>query len=307
MDFLVGWIAIVPSYATPLLLASLGLIVCERAGILNLGAEGLMAVGAMTGAIAVLSGVDPWAALAAGAAAGTALALLFGIATVVMRADHTLSGLAIVAVGLGLTGVVGRPYTQKTFPGIANFGELFGIERATALGRVVAVQDPVTLAMPVLVALLWWWLLKSGSGLRLRAVGENPAAADVAGIDIQVAQFGAVLVSGLLCGLAGAYLCVATSHVWVEGMIAARGWVAVALVIFARWNPARALIGALVFGSADALVPRLQAIGADIPVYLAMMLPYLLTLVVLVASAMAGRASGEPSFLGRIYLRQDKH
>lgn len=307
MDFLVGWIAIVPSYATPLLLASLGLIVCERAGILNLGAEGLMAVGAMTGAVAVLSGLDPWAALAAGAAAGTALALLFGIATVVMRADHTLSGLAVVAVGLGLTGVVGRPYMQKTFPGIANFGELFGIERSSALGRILAVQDPVTLAMPVLVALLWWWLMRSGSGLRLRAVGENPAAADVAGIDVQVAQFGAVLVSGLLCGLAGAYLCVATSHVWVEGMVAARGWVAVALVIFARWNPARALVGALVFGSADALVPRLQAIGADIPVYLAMMLPYLLTLAVLVASAMAGRASGEPSFLGRIYLRQDKH
>lgn len=307
MDFLVGWIAIVPSYATPLLLASLGLIVCERAGILNLGAEGLMAVGAMTGAVAVLSGLDPWAALAAGAAAGTALALLFGLATVVMRADHTLSGLAVVAVGLGLTGVVGRPYMQKTFPGIANFGELFGIERSSALGRILAVQDPVTLAMPVLVALLWWWLMRSGSGLRLRAVGENPAAADVAGIDVQVAQFGAVLVSGLLCGLAGAYLCVATSHVWVEGMVAARGWVAVALVIFARWNPARALVGALVFGSADALVPRLQAIGADIPVYLAMMLPYLLTLAVLVASAMAGRASGEPSFLGRIYLRQDKH
>jgi len=307
MDFLVGWIAIVPSYATPLLLASLGLIVCERAGILNLGAEGLMAVGAMTGAIAVLSGLDPWAALAAGAAAGTALALLFGLATVVMRADHTLSGLAVVAVGLGLTSVVGRPYMQKTFPGIASFGDLFDIDRTTALGRIVAVQDPVTLAMPVLVALLWWWLMKSGSGLRLRAVGENPAAADVAGIDVQLAQLGAVLVSGLLCGLAGAYLCVATSHVWVEGMIAARGWVAVALVIFARWNPARALVGALVFGSADALVPRLQAIGADIPVYLAMMLPYLLTLVVLVASSMAGRASGEPSFLGRIYLRQDKH
>lgn len=307
MDFLVGWIAIVPSYATPLLLASLGLIVCERAGILNLGAEGLMAVGAMTGAVAVLSGFDPWAALAAGAAAGTALALLFGLATVVMRADHTLSGLAVVAIGLGVTGVVGRPYMQKTFPGIANFGELFGIERSSALGRIIAVQDPVTLAMPVLVALLWWWLMRSGSGLRLRAVGENPAAADVAGIDVQVAQFGAVLVSGLLCGLAGAYLCVATSHVWVEGMVAARGWVAVALVIFARWNPARALVGALVFGSADALVPRLQAIGADIPVYLAMMLPYLLTLAVLVASAMAGRASGEPSFLGRIYLRQDKH
>lgn len=307
MDFLIGWIAIIPSYATPLLLASLGLVICERAGVLNLGAEGLMAVGAMTGAITVLSGGDPWAALAAGAAAGAALALLFGIATVVMRADHTLSGLAVVAIGLGITGVVGRPYVQKTFPGIASLGDLLGIDRSTALGRIAAMQDPVTLAMPVLVALLWWWLLKSRTGLRLRAVGENPAAADVASIDIQLTQLGAVLASGVLCGLAGAYLSVATSHVWVEGMVAARGWIAVALVIFARWNPARALAGAILFGSADAIVPRLQAIGADIPVYLTMTMPYWLTLAVLVLSSIGGRASGEPSFLGKIYLRQDKH
>ncbi|WP_163880505.1 ABC transporter permease [Rhizobium laguerreae] len=307
MDFLVGWIAIIPSYTTPLLLASLGLIICERSGVLNLGAEGMMAVGAMTGAMTVLSGGNPWLALAAGAAAAATLSLLFGIATVMNRADHTLAGLSIVAIGLGITGVLGRPYVQKTFPGIASLGDLFGIDRSTALGRILAVQDPITLAMPVVVALLWWWLMKSRSGLRLRAVGENPAAADVAGIDIQMTQLGAVLASGLLCGLAGAYLSIATSHVWVEGMIAARGWVAVALVIFARWNPARALVGALLFGSADALVPRLQAIGADFPVYLTMTMPYLLTLAVLVLSSIAGRASGEPSFLGRIYLRQDKH
>lgn len=203
--------------------------------------------------------------------------------------------------------MLGRPHVQKSFPGIANLGDLLGIDRSSALGRIAAVQDPVTLAMPAVVAVLWWWLLKSRSGLRLRAVGENPAAADVAGIDVQLTQLGAVLASGLLCGLAGAYLSVVTSHVWVEGMVAARGWVAVALVIFARWNPARALAGAILFGSADALVPRLQAIGADIPVYLAMTLPYLLTLAVLVASSIGGRASGEPSFLGRTYLRQDKH
>lgn len=307
MDFLIGWIAIIPSYATPLLLASLGLIICERSGVLNLGAEGLMAVGAMTGAIVVLSYGSAWAALGAGAAAGAALALLFGIATVVKRADHTLAGLAIVAIGLGITGVLGRPYAQKTFPGIGSLGDLLGIDRSTPLGQIMAVQDPVTLAMPVVVALLWWWLMKSRSGLRLCAVGENPAAADVAGIDIQLTQLGAVVASGMLCGLAGAYLSVATSHVWVEGMVAARGWVAVALVIFARWNPARALIGALLFGSADALVPRLQAIGADIPVYLTMTLPYLVTLAVLTLSSVGGRTSREPAFLGRFYLRQDKH
>lgn len=307
MDFLIGWIAIIPNYATPLVLASLGLIICERAGILNLGAEGLMAVGAMSAAIAVLFGNDPWAALAVGATAAMALAFLFGVATVVLRADQTLSGLAVVAIGLGLTGVVGRSYVQKTFVGIPNLGDLFALERDTALARIVAVQDPITLALPVMVGLLWWWLMRSSSGLRLRAVGENPAAADVAGVDVQIVQLGAVLASGLLCGLAGAYLSVATSHVWVEGMVASRGWVAVALVIFARWNPARALVGALVFGSADALVPRLQAVGADIPVYLMMTLPYLLTLLVLVIGSISGRRSGEPAFLGRIYLRQDKH
>ncbi|SFT92988.1 ABC transporter permease [Mesorhizobium sp. YR577] len=306
MDFLIGWIAIIPSYATPLLLASLGLIICEKAGVLNLGAEGLMAVGAMTGAVTVLSGADSWFGLAAGSAAAMALALLFGISTVALRANHTLAGLAVVAIGLGITGVVGRPYVQKTFSGISTLGDIFGIDRSSALGRIFAVQDPVTLALPILVGAAWWWLSKSRHGLRLRSVGENPAAADVAGIDVQLVQFGAVLASGLLCGLAGAYLSVATSHVWVEGMVASRGWIAVALVIFSRWNAARALWGALLFGSADALVPRLQAIGADVPVYLMMTLPYLLTLVVLVAGSLSGRRSGEPAFLGRVYLRQDK-
>ncbi|SMC95010.1 ABC transporter permease [Rhizobium sp. RU36D] len=307
MDFLIGWLAIIPSYATPLLLASLGLIICERAGILNLGAEGLMAIGAMAGALTVLSGGNAWAALGAGAMAAAALALLFGLATVVMRADHTLAGLSIVAIGLGVTGVLGRPYAQKTFPGIETLGDIFGIGRDSLMGRIISVQDPVTAVLPVVVVALWWYLHKTRAGLRLRAVGENPAAADVAGIDIQLTQLTAVLASGVLCGLAGAYLSVATSHVWVEGMVAARGWVAIALVIFARWDPARALVGALLFGAADALVPRLQAIGADFPVYLTMTAPYILTLGVLFLTSLRGRTSGEPSFLGRIYLRQDKH
>lgn len=307
MDFFIGWMAIIPSYTTPLLLASLGLIICERAGTLNLGAEGLMALGAMSGAITVLAGYDPWLGLLAGMGASILLSLIFGLATVVFRADHTLAGLTTVALGLGITGVIGRPYVQKTFDGIARFSDIFHLDRSTAFGRIIGYQDPITLGAPILAIAAWWWLSKTRSGLRLRATGENPAAADVAGVDIQITQLCAVAVSGALCGLAGAYLSVGASHVWVEGMIAARGWIAVALVIFARWNPAKAIIGALVFGSADALVPRLQAIGTDVPVYLMMTLPYALTLFVLFATSVFGKKSGEPAFMGSIYLRQDKH
>jgi general nucleoside transport system permease protein len=307
MDFLVGWAAIVPSYMTPLLLACLGLIISERAGVLNLGAEGLMALGAMAAAIAVLSGHGTLIGFAAGAAAAIALSLLFGLAVVVFRADQTLAGLAVVAIGLGVTGVVGRPFTQKTFPGLPKFGDMFSFDQHTSLGRFVAAQDVVSLLAPLIAIGIWWWLSSTRSGLRLRAAGENPASADVAGVDIQWTRLAAVLACGLLCGLSGAYLTIATSHVWVENMIAARGWIAIGLVILANWSPARAIFGALLFGSADALIPRLQAVGADVPVYLMMMLPYALTLSMLLLAALMGRGSGEPAALGAVYLRQDKH
>ncbi|MFM2278466.1 MAG: hypothetical protein RLZZ444_697 [Pseudomonadota bacterium] len=306
-DFLVGWAAIVPSYMTPLLLACLGLIISERAGVLNLGAEGLMALGAMAAAVTVLSGHDPLIGFAAGAGAAIALSLVFGLAVVVFRVDQTLAGLAVVAIGLGITGVVGRPFTQKTFAGLPKFGDIVSFDQQTSLGRFLAAQDIVSLLAPLLAIFLWWWLGYTRAGLRLRATGENPAAADVAGVDIQWTRLAAVLVCGLLCGLSGAYLTVATSHVWVENMIAARGWIAIGLVILANWSPGRAIFGALLFGSADALIPRLQAVGADVPVYLMMMLPYVLTLTMLFLAALMGRGSGEPAALGAIYLRQDKH
>jgi len=306
MIFLLGWLAIVPTYTTPLLLASIGLILCERAGVLNLGAEGLMALGAMTAAITILAGYSPIVGFLAGGLAAMALSLVFGLAVVVFRAEQTLAGLATVAIGLGLTGTIGRPFVQKTFSGLPDFYALFGLRGAEAWVRLVGHQDAITLLAPVAALAAWWWLYRTRPGLKLRAVGENPAAADIAGTDVQKTQLGAVLFSGLLCGLGGAYLTVAVSHVWVENMIAARGWIAIALVIFARWSPARAILGAVVFGSADALVPRLQAIGADVPVYLMMMLPYALTLLVLFLTALRGRGSGEPQALGATYLRQDK-
>ncbi|WP_109466717.1 ABC transporter permease [Albibacillus kandeliae] len=304
-EFLLAWLTVLPSYAAPLLLAGLGLVLSERAGVLNLAPEGMMAVGAMTGALTVLGGHDPWTGVLAGVAAGTALSLGFGLAVVVFRAEQTLAGLATVALGLGITGVIGRAHVQKPFEGLARLSETgWGAD----LPRLIGQQ---TLLIPVALVLLvavWWVLFRTAAGLRLRAVGEDPAAADVAGANVQAIQLAAVLGSGALCGLAGAYLSVASAHVWVEGMVAGRGWVVVALVIFARWRPAGVLWGALLFGGTEALTLRLQAVGVDFPVYLGAMLPYALTLVVLtIASLRRGASSGEPSALGFIYLRQDKH
>ena len=304
--FLLGWAAAIPAYATPLLLAALGLLLSERAGVLNLSPEGVMAIGAVTGAAVVLNGVDPSLGIVAGIAAGAALSLVFAVVVVVFRADQTLAGLTTVAVGIGLAGVLGRPYVQQPFEGIERFGA--GAAPATsAVGRFLHQQDPLIPLALCLVVAVWWFLERTQAGLRLRAVGEDPGAADLAGVDVQLTRIAAVVTAGALCGLSGAYLSVAASHVWVEGMIAGRGWIAVALVIFARWDPRRALLGAIVFGSAEALGPRLQAIGAPIPTYLMMMLPYALTLAVLVLSSLVGRReSAEPAALGSVYLRQDK-
>jgi len=304
--FLTSWLASVPTFAVPLLLASVGLILSERAGILSLGAEGYMAVGAMTAAIAALSGLGLGVAAVAAVAAGAALALVFGIAVVVFRADQILAGLAAVALGVGFTGVVGRSYLHKPFAGLAplDLGRLADIP---LVGPLLFRQDLLAYVAIALTVAAWGFLWRSRAGLAWRAVGEDPATADVAGVDVQAVQLAAVLVSGGFGGLAGAYLALAGSEVWVDGMVAGRGWIALALVIFARWDPARALLGALVFGGVEALLPRLMAIGVAVPVYLMSMLPYLLTIVVLVAAGAARvRRLAEPAALARPYIRQDR-
>lgn len=304
-DTFLAWLTVLPGYSVPLLLASLGLMISERAGVLNLCPEGFMAVGAMSGALAVLAGYSPAMGILFGILAGGALSLVFGLATVVFRADHTLAGLATVALGLGITGVLGRPYVQKPFDGLTRLSETpWGADLPRLLG-----QQNLLLPLSLLLVLaVWYWIFRSPSGLSLRAVGEDPAAADVVGIDVQLAQLGAVLASGALGGLAGAYLSVASAHVWVEGMVAGRGWVAVAIVIFAGWRPSGVLFGAILFGGAEAAMLRLQTLGVEFPLYLGAMLPYALTLLVFcIACARRGGENGAPAALGRIYLRQDKH
>lgn len=306
MDFLITWAASTPTFAGPIMLACIGLIMSERAGVMNLGAEGMMAVGAMAAVALTLETGLPWLGLAGGLGAGVLLALVFGLAVVVLRADQILAGLAAVAIGLGAAGLIGKPYVHKTVAGIARL-EIPVLGDIPLLGPVLFRQDPVFYLTLGLALLAWWFLTRSLPGLRLRAVGEDPGAADVAGTDVQLTQMVAVLVSGAACGLAGAYLSVVASSVWVEGMVAGRGWIAIGLVIFARWNPLRAVLGALIFGGADALTPRLQAVGADVPAYVMMMLPYALTIAVLVVPALLRRGRGaEPAALGLAFIRQDR-
>ncbi|MGD9512215.1 MAG: ABC transporter permease, partial [Geminicoccaceae bacterium] len=237
IGFLTGWLASTPGYMAPLLLASLGLILCERSGVMNLGAEGLMTFGAVTGAITVLGGASPWAGLGVAALAGVLLSIPFALAVVLFRADQTLSGLAIVALGSGLAAVVGRAYVHKPFPGVADWDLGAALTGLPIIGPALFRQDPLVYASLILALALAWLLGRTRLGLRLRAVGEDPATADAAGVDVLLHRLGAVLAGGLLIGLAGGYLAVVASRVWVDGMVAGRGWIAVALVVFAQWRP----------------------------------------------------------------------
>lgn len=306
MDFVVAWLAATPGHATPLLLVALGLILNERAGVLNLGAEGMMLCGALAGAMIGLETGSAWLGLAAAMAGGAALAAIFAIAVVVFRTEQVVTGLIMVALGAGLTGVIGRGATSQTLPALAKV-ELGNLSQLPVVGPILFGQDAMVYVSLALTFALGAWLARSRAGLRLRAVGEDPAAADAMGIDVQVQRLLAVIGGGALCGLGGGYLALVSSQVWVEGMTQGRGWIAVGLVIFARWRPGLALVGAMLFGAIEAIIPRVQAVGGDVPVYLMTMLPYLATLFVLVVAAMRRRRDDEPAALGRVYLRQDRH
>lgn len=307
LAFVTAWLGAMPGYMTPLLLASVGLILCERSGILNLGVEGIMAVGAMAGAVAALSGSGAALALGVGTLAGLAVSLPFLVAVIVFRAPMIPAGLALVAIGLGASGALGRAAAHQSFPGLPKLDLPEALTGLPVVGRMLFAQDPaVYLALGLAVA-AGLVLMRTRAGLQVRAVGEDPATADAAGIDVQVHQFAACIAGCTLIGLAGAYLSVGGSQTWTEGMVAGRGWIALALVVFARWSPIRAIAGAAIFASADALIPRLQTLGLDVPVYLLSMLPFALTIAVLIAFAGFGwHRQGEPGHLGRVYIRQDR-
>lgn len=308
-DFLVNWLANVPIFALPYALAALGLIITEKAGVLSLGAEGFLLIGAMSG-IGVLLGVGdyPLLALIVAALAAALLSLVYALLVVTLRVNQVIGGLALVFLAQGMTGVIATRagWTSRPVAGLHNV-PLGSLAEIPVLGPILFQHDPLVFAAVPLVALVAYVLNRTMFGLRLRAVGDGPDAADAAGIGVALTRYGAIALGSALVGLAGGYLAVGVAKIWVEGMTGGRGWIAVALVIFARWQPWRALGGALLFGGIEALIPRIAAAGLALPQYLLLMTPYLATLAVMIWICLRqdGR-SLEPRALGVAHMREER-
>ncbi len=303
-DFVILTLQATVQSGIPILLATLGAILNERAGVINLGVEGMMIVGAFAGFLAAHLSGDPWlGALAAGAAAAL-LAGLHGLVCLVFRGSQVVSGLALTILGTGLANFLGNPFNQTRIAyvpeKIAAFAPLSVplLRDIPAVGRIFFQQDALVYLAYVLVPGIWFVLMRTRFGLALRAAGENPEAVSAAGLSPLALRWAGVLAGGFFAGLGGAYLSLVVMRQWVPDITAGRGWIAVALVIFAFWRPGRAMIGAFLFGGAWAMQSRLQALDLGIPSDYLAMLPFILTLLVLLLSSLGGRGCRSPRALG---------
>jgi general nucleoside transport system permease protein len=304
-----SWLFNLPALAAPYALASLGLIISERSGVLSLGAEGLMLVGALAGVAAYLTfGGYPLLALGVAMAAAALVSVLFAVLVVLLRVNQVIAGLALVFFCQGLTNLIGTiaNWSNHTIPGLRD-APLYPLSELPVVGRLLFTHDIVVyLTIPIFVGVAYF-LNRTNAGLRLRSIGESPEAADAAGLNINMYRFAAIIGGSALVGLAGGYLSVGSAKIWIAGMTSGRGWIAVALVIFARWHPWRALVGALLFGGIEALVPQVAAAGIRVPEYFMLMTPYLATLAVMVWQGIRGRiGSDEPAALGQPYVREER-
>lgn len=267
--------------ATPLLLAACGELVAERAGILNLGVEGMMIMGAVGAFAAASITGNPYWGVAAGIAVGALFSLPFAFLTISMVTNQVATGLALTILGLGLSGMIGEAYIGQ--PGVKLQPiNIEGVSDLPYVGSILFSQDAIVYGSILLTLLVWWFLFKSRAGLSLRAVGDNHASAHALGVSVRKVRYLAVLFGGACAGLAGAYLSLVYTPQWTEGMTAGRGWIAVVLVVFATWMPGRLLAGAYLFGAVLILQLHAQAAGFKIPSQLLSSLPYLATIFVLV-------------------------
>ena len=281
MDALALLIAATLNAGTVLAIAGLGLLINERAGVLNLGAEGMMLVAAIAGfATAVHTGSDVLA-FGAGMAAGALLAAVFGWLVIWLNTNQYATGLALSLFGAGFSAFAGIQYTQEKIGDRLNF-QIPGLADIPFFGQALFRQHPMVYLTVLATAALAWFLYRSRAGLVLRAVGESPESAHALGYPVRRIRLAAVVVGGALCGLSGAYISVIYTPLWVEGMIAGKGWIALALTTFATWRPARILLGAYLFGGVTMLQFHLQGEGVEIASQWLSMLPYLATIVVLV-------------------------
>ncbi|MBO6825889.1 MAG: ABC transporter permease [Sneathiella sp.] len=280
-DWLVPVILTVITAATPLVFAAIGELVTEKSGVLNLGVEGMMLVGAVAAfATATVTGSYILAIFAA-AAAGAVLALLFGILTLSLMANQVATGLALTLFGVGLSALAGQDFVGEPVKALAKLN-IEGLTDIPVIGPILFGQDPLVYLSFVLVALVSWFLYKTKAGLVLRAVGDSHDAAHSIGYSVIGIRYLAVLFGGAMSGIGGAYLSLAYTPMWAENMTAGRGWIALALIVFATWKPGLVLIGAYMFGGITILQLHAQAAGLAIPSQVLSMLPYLATVIVLV-------------------------
>ncbi len=292
---------------TPILFATVGEIFAERSGILNLGVEGMMLMGAVTGFIFGLKTGSPWWGVLAGMLAGGLMSLLHAFVSITLRGDQVVSGLALTLLGSGLSSFIGKPYIGV--PGV-KFSKLPipVLSQIPFLGPVLFQHDILVYLSYLLIPVAWYFINRTRPGLHLKAVGEDPITADVMGIQVAGVRYLYTFIGGMLAGLGGAAISLAYTPGWIEGMTAGRGWIAVGLVIFAFWDPLQAAIGSYLFGGVQSLQFGLQTRGVTIPIYFLQMMPYAFTILVLMFASQESlkKRIGSPSALGKPYVRGER-
>lgn len=316
MDLITSILTITIRAGTSLVFATIGEILTERAGILNLGIEGIMLMGAVTSFAASFYSHNLVFALLVACGVGAFMALIHAFLTVTMRANQVVSGLSLTLFGTGFASFLG----QKLGPQSNNF-RLVGLKGAKftpinveALSQIPVIgalfkQDILTYAVYLIIPLAWFFLYETRPGLWLRSVGEDPQTADAMGIDVIKTKYFYTILGGILIALGGAHLSLSYTPGWSENLTGGRGWIVIALVIFSMWNPARSIWGAMLFGGINAVQFRLQASGTNIPASFLNMLPYLGTITVLVVMTWweaLSKKIGAPAALGTAYMREDK-
>ena len=308
MEFLTVVLASAVRSGTPVLYASLGEVLSERAGVMNLGLEGIMLVGAYAGFAVTHATGNPWIGLAAAFGAGCLITVIHAFLCITMMCNQVVSGLAMVLTGYGLSALMGRNVIGQTIQGVTAWNLPF-LSSIPFVGPIFFRHNAMVYFSFILIAFLCWFLFRTSHGLNLRAVGENPRAADAMGLPVTAIRYFYCIAGGGLAGLGGGYLSVVYAQMWIEGMTSGRGWIAVALVIFGLWNPMRVACGAYLFGGVEALQLRLQAMGSTLSTSLLMTLPYLMTIIVLAAVSVKsgkGRLLGAPVALGIPFRREDR-
>lgn len=295
--FVISMLAAAVHSGTPVLFATLGEMLTEKGGVLNLGVEGMLSVAALGGFLTAYYTGSPWLAVLAAGMCGAGMAAIHGVVCITFLGNQVVSGLALTITGLGLSSYIGTPFIGLAAPGFDS-GPLPVLGAIPVLGPILFSHNVLTYLSFLTPFLIWGLLYRTTLGMGIRAAGEMPPSASAAGLNPIRLRWMALLGGGFIIGVGGGYLSLAYTHLWTNGLSGGRGWIAVALVIFALWRPFRAMLGAYLFGGVMAFQLRLQAGGANIPSSLLLMLPYLLTVGALAMSTWRGRDTDAPAALG---------